>query len=51
MSGFPVVIRSSSKMFNKASQSDLRKLSSFLQKDVKASNSLRQLLAALCLKR
>gem|GEM_PF-4887828 len=35
MSGFPVVIRSSSKMFNKASQSDLRKLSSFLQKDVK----------------
>lgn len=52
MSGFPVVIRSISKMFNKASQSDLRKLSSFLQKRrKKASNSLRQLLAALCLKR
>jgi len=37
-------------MANKASQSDLRKLSSFLQKDAKkAASSLRQLLAALAL--
>jgi len=36
------------KVHNKASQSDLRKLSSFLQKNrKKEANSLRQLLAAL----
>jgi hypothetical protein len=42
------LIITSNNTYNKASQSDLRKLSSFLQKTrKKAANSLRQLLAAL----